>query len=459
MNRPRVVVVGAGIAGLAAGYALRRSGAEVTIVEGARQIGGKLRTSAVAGLLVDEGAEAFVLRTPEAHQLAEAVGLADQLTTPATTAASLVVRGRLRPLPRGTLQGIPGGPEPIRELFGDAAAQRVAEEPFRPGKPLTDDVSVGALIADRLGREIVDGLVDPLLGGVYAGRADDLSVRATMPPLAAGLAEDPSVVRATRRVLDAGNGAAGPMFATVRQGMGAFAAAVAEATGATLHVGLPVREIHRTATGFRVVAGPVPDPTVFEADGVVVAVPATKAAVMLRDVTPWAAHELSQIGYASLAVVTLVYPAAALPAGSGVLVPARERRTVKALTFSSAKWGHLDDGQHTVIRASIGRYGEESVLHRDDADLVSAAVADVAALTGVTAAPLATRVTRWGGALPQYAVGHLDRVRRIREDVSRVPGLALCGAAYAGVGIPACIRTGQEAAARVLADVRGAGEK
>lgn len=451
-----VVVVGAGIAGLAAAHAVRRAAPEatVTVLDGAGQIGGKLRTSEVGGVAVDEGAEAFVLRAPEGQALAREVGLAAQLVTPATSSANVVVRGALRPLPGGTLLGIPTDPAPIAESLGDEAAEAVRAEPSLPGDPLTDDVAVGAVVRRRLGDAFADSLVDPLLGGVYAGHADQLSLRATMPAIADRLAADPSLVRAATAVLDAARGAGGPVFGSLREGMGALPEAVLRASGAELRLGLPVREVLPAPGGFRVIAGPVPAPTMLEADGVIVAAPAPKAASMLRAAAPSAAYELSQIEYASLAIVTLVYPQSPLPAGSGVLVPSTEGRTVKALTFSSQKWAHLAGGGQLVVRASIGRHSEEQVLHRDDADLASAAARDVAELTGLAAQPIATRVTRWGGALPQYAVGHTDRVRRIVAAVAEVPGLAVCGAAYGGVGIPACIRSGQEAAASVLASLR-----
>ncbi len=450
---PHVVVVGAGIAGLAAAHALRAAGARVTVVDGASQVGGKLRTSPVAGIPVDEGAEAFVVRTPEGWDLAESVGLGSRLVSPAASSASLVVRGALRPLPGGTLLGIPASPEAILGTFGEQSARAVADEPALGGPLLSEDVSVGALVRRRLGGEITDCLVDPLLGGVYAGRADQLSIRATMPAVADRLAVDPSLVRAAGGAL-AAVASQGPVFNTVRDGMGAFAQAVLEASGAELRCGLPVRELAANGHGFRLVAGPVPAPTVLDADGVVVAVPAAKAGPMLRVVAPWASYELSRIEYASLAIVTLVYPKVSLPPGSGLLIPATEGRTVKALTFSSQKWEHLDDGKHTVVRASIGRYGEERVLHRDDADLTALATREIAELTGVSATPVGSRVTRWGGGLPQYAVGHLDRVRRIRDDVAKHSGLAVCGAAYDGVGIPACIRSGRTAASAVLAGLR-----
>jgi protoporphyrinogen/coproporphyrinogen III oxidase len=226
---------------------------------------------------------------------------------------------------------------------------------------------------------------------------------------------------------------------------------VARASGARLRLGLPVRQIQATGAGFRVVMGPVPAPTVLDADAVIVAVPAQKAAGMLGELTAWAAHELSGIDYASTALVTLAYPESERwPAGSGVLVAPTENRAVKALTFSSQKWAHLAGGT-AIVRASVARHGEERVLQRPDDELADIVTADVAALTGVATRPVEVRVTRWGGALPQYAVGHLDRVRRIRAEVDRVPGLAVCGAAYDGVGVPACIRTGRQAASRVLA--------
>jgi Protoporphyrinogen oxidase len=216
-------------------------------------------------------------------------------------------------------------------------------------------------------------------------------------------------------------------------------------------LGLPVREIRQTPTGFRLTAGPVPRPTYLDADAVVVAVPAPKAAGMLAGVAPWAATELRAIEYASVAVITLAYHGVRFPATSGVLVPTGEGRAIKAVTFSSTKWQHLSDGDRLVLRASVGRYGDQRILHRDDVELADLVAHEVAELAGLDSAPIEARVTRWGGALPQYAVGHLDRVRRIEAAVAQVPGLAVCGAAYRGVGVPACIRSAHQAVAQVSA--------
>jgi oxygen-dependent protoporphyrinogen oxidase len=294
----------------------------------------------------------------------------------------------------------------------------------------------------------VDRLVDPLLGGVYAGRADELSVRATMPQLGP---TSGSLIRAVRQTVPAPSTTTPPVFATVRAGLGSFARTVADVSGATIITGRLVRRVERTPNGFRVVHGPTTDEQVIDADAVIVAVPATPAARLLVDVAPQAAAELAEIEAASMAVVTTAWRRGELPTGasSGYLVPAVSNRPVKAVTFASSKWPHLGTDELVVVRSSIGRHGDTSDLHRDDADLVAAVVDELRLTVGLTGAPIESRVTRWGGGLPQYAVGHLDRVRRIRSAVAAVPGLAVCGASYDGVGIPACIRTGQQAAESV----------
>ncbi len=452
----RVVVVGGGIAGLAAAHALRRDCPELTgltVVDRARMLGGKLRTSTIEGVPVDEGAEMFLAGVPEAVDLARAVGLGEDLVHPVTSAASVAVGGALRPLPAGTVLGVPGDLDALAAsgVLTPAGLAEVRAEEASAGERVLDDVAVGELVRRRLGAQVLERLVDPLLGGVYAGHADGLSLQATMPALAAALGSPRSLVAAARAARGTASGS--PAFASLRGGLGGLVAALLAGLDADVRAGLTVREVTRTGSGLRVTAGPVPDPTALDADAVVVAVPAGPAGRLLRDLAPFAAGELAGIGYASMAIVTLAYPGTALPAGSGLLVGSAEGRAVKAVTFSSQKWAHLS-GRLTLVRASIGRYGEEAVLQRSDEELAALAADDVAALTGIAVRPVASRVTRWGGALPQYAVGHLDRVRRIEADVARTPGLVVAGAAYVGVGVPACIRSGYAAAAKVGAYLR-----
>ncbi len=475
-----VVVVGGGIAGLAAAARLRRdgpAGLRITLVDGARRLGGKLATSEVAGVPVDEGAEAFLVRRPEAVAFARARGLGDELVHPAARGAGVWSRGRLRPLPKRTMLGVPGD---LRELAASGVLStpgllRVGAEAAVPQFRLDGDASVGHYLATRLGRELVDRLVDPLLGGVYAGRADRLSLDATAPGLAVAARRGRSLVRAVGSALPQPSDA--PVFATVPGGLDRLVGAAARRSGAEIVLGEPVRELRRAsgeppggAVGgdarsgdWRLTIGSTRDARTLDADAVVLAVPAAPASRLLSGVAPAASAELASIGYASVAIVTLALPRTGFPggdppAGSGWLVPAVERRTVKAVTVASAKWAHLGAAARdlVLVRASIGRYGEPEDLQRDDDDLVAAAVADLARMSGLAGRPVDARVSRWGGALPQYAVGHLDRVARIRASIDAQPGLAVCGAAYDGVGIPACIGTGEQAAERALSGlVRG----
>lgn len=441
----RIVVVGAGIAGAAAAYALRAHA--VTVVDGAAVVGGKLRTGEFAGAPYDEGAEQFLVRVPEALGLIRALGLDAQVVHPRVSSAAVWSRGRLHPLPARTMLGVPSSVRSLLGVLRPSEVVRATADLVAPGEVPVDDVAVGDYLRRRLGAAVVDRLVDPLLGGVYAGRADELSLFATMPALrSAQLAVGtPSVVRAARAAVGPGDG--GPVFATLTSGLGQLVPAALAASGAELVTGRAVRQISRTPRGFRVVHGPTTDEQAVDADAVVVAVPAAPAARLLSDLAPVAAAELTAIDYASVAIVSLAYPSdASVSLGSsGFLVPAIEGRAVKAATFSSAKWAHVDG---TLVRCSIGRLGDVAVLQRSDDELIDLASADLSAMAGLPS-PVEARVTRWGGGLPQYAVGHLDRVTRIRAAVAAVPGLAVCGAAYDGVGIPACIRSGYAAAARL----------
>ena len=385
-------------------------------------------------------------RRPEGVVLARELGL--DVVHPAVQSSRIWTRGALRPLPR-SIMGVPLDLQELRES-GVLSAEGLARvEAEQPGLPVDDDLSVGDLVASRLGDEVVDRLVEPLLGGVYAGHARRLSARATVPQLVFLAGNGP--------LLDAEVPASDvPVFAGLRGGMGGLTEALAERV--SVRTDATVRELARTESGWAVVVGPTTHPDRLEADAVVLATPAAPTARLLRDVVPAAAAELARIEYASMAVVTLAFDGAGISAGSmsessGFLVPPVDGRAIKASTFSFAKWGWVREAgaQHGLVhlRTSLGRHGEEATLQRTDDDLVAVSLADLAEATGVTAPPVATHVQRWGGGLPQYAIGHLDRVARIHAAVTEVPGLALCGAAYNGVGIPAVIASARKAVAEL----------
>lgn len=455
----RVVVIGGGISGLAAAWFAAAAGHDVTVLEAAPQVGGKLRVEEVAGVPVDVGAEALLTVRPEGVDLLAAAGLAADRIAPRTSAAQVRAAGRNHPLPGGTMLGIPSGAEAVRAsgVLSEAGLAAVAAEPeLPPLPPLTGDVAVGRLVRDRLGAEVHDRLVEPLLGGVYAGRADELSLRATMPALAAGLEAGGSLIAAAAAATGARKAPADGVFTTVRGGLGRLPGALVAAGGFAVETGVTVRDVRRTETGFAIERARGVDVSVLASDAVIVAVPAAKAARLMRSVAPAAASELAGIQSASMAIVTFAFDAVSLPAGSGLLVGAGERLATKAITISSQKWP-LETGM-SLLRASVGRVGENAALHLDDRDLVSLVHRELGPLLGIRAAPIDALVTRWGGGLPQYAVGHVERVARIRAAVDAVPGLAICGAAYDGVGIPACIASARQATDRLAVLTSGRGQ-
>ncbi len=457
-------MLGAGIAGLAAAREVRaaRPDVEVVVVESQPHIGGKLILGEVGGVTVDLGAESMLNRRPEAVELTRAAGLGEDLVHPATISARVWSRNRMHPMPR-TLMGVPADTKDLSDsgLLSRRALARVSGEPMLPATEIGDtDVSVGWLVEQRFGREVVDRLVEPLLGGVYAGHARELSARATMPQVVALLDRDRSMLRAAAAALE-GPASEVPVFAGIRGGLGRLPAAVAD--GLDVRTGTTARELARSADGtWNVVVGPTTAPEVLNADAVVLAVPAAATARLLGSVAPAAAVELAGIEYASMAVITFAFPAHAFPPveGSGFLVPPVDKHQVKAATYSFQKWDWVKAASPDLVlmRTSIGRHREEATLQRPDEELVELSVRDLSSAIGLSVRPVDWRVQRWGGGLPQYAVGHLERVRRIRQAVAEVPGLAVCGAAYDGLGVPACIASARLAADAILAQLPAAGE-
>jgi oxygen-dependent protoporphyrinogen oxidase len=459
MSGSQVVVIGAGIAGLAAAHRLSQRGARVTVVEASDRVGGKLLPGEIAGARVDLGAESMLARRPEAVALAREVGLGERLQPPATATASIWTRGALRPMPKGHVMGVPGTAEALAGVLSDEGLARIEQDAELPRTEVGEDVAVGEYVAARLGREVVDRLVEPLLGGVYAGDAYRISMRSAVPQLFQAAKTHTSLTEGVREIQArmAANQQTGPVFMGIEGGVGTLPLAVADsvrARGGEIVTGAPVSELRREASGgWKVVTGD----RVLHADAVILAVPAPAAAGLLRAEAPEAATELDTVEYASMALVTLAYRRSdtALPTGSGFLVPPVDGRTIKASTFASQKWGWIADENPgvVVLRTSVGRYGETEILERDDADLVDVSRHDLEAATGLDATPLETRVTRWTDGLPQYPVGHHARVARIREHIAKLPGLAVCGAQYDGVGIPACVASAHAAVDQIQGDL------
>ncbi|MFE6761676.1 MULTISPECIES: protoporphyrinogen oxidase [unclassified Streptomyces] len=458
-----VVVIGGGIAGLAAAHRLVGAGLRVTLLEATDRLGGKLMTGEVAGARVDLGAESMLARRPEAVALARAVGLGDRLQPPATATAALWTRDALRPMPKGHVMGVPGDPSVLGEVLSPEGLARIAEDRELPPTAVGEDVSVGTYVADRLGREVVDRLVEPLLGGVYAGDAYRISMRAAVPQLFQAARQGGSLLDGVTRLQEqaAARQQTGPVFQGIEGGIGTLPGAVADAVragGGEILTETPVLGLARTADGWDVRT----DTRVVHADGIVLAVPAWSAATLLAAESPGASAELAGVEYASMALVTMAFrrsdvTGTAFDGRSGFLVPPVDGHTIKAATFSTHKWQWVADAAPDlfVLRTSVGRYGEEEHLHREDGELVGVSLRDLAAATGLGAWPVATEVTRWIGGLPQYPVGHLARVGRIRDAVAKLPALRVCGAVYDGVGIPACVASAHRAADEIAGDLAG----
>ncbi len=444
----RVAVVGAGISGLVAAYRLRAAlGAELelVLVERRERIGGTLHTGVLAGGPVDLGAEAFVGRRPEIPALLRELGLADQLVHPSGRRPLIWAGGAAHPMPAGTLMGIPAHANSLAGLVDEATLRQIAAEPDRPLHWTSgDDVSVADLVAERFGAQVVSRSVEPLLGGVYAGLANSIGVRSALPGLAAALdAGAPNLTAAVSRALPPPSDA--PVFGGIRDGYRVLLDALLAAADPELDVDTTAADLTRTSHGWRL------EP-VGECDAVVLATPAPVTADLLATSLPEAARAAARIELSSSAVVALALPAdTPLPENSGILIATGESLRAKAFTLSSRKWPHLADRDVAIVRASFGRFGDDSLLALSDTELVTAATEDLATVTGISIRPVASAVQRWRSGLPQYAPGHTEIVSAIESAVAATPGLAVAGAYLHGVGVPACAASGTAAAEQILA--------
>jgi oxygen-dependent protoporphyrinogen oxidase len=479
MNR-RIVVVGGGIAGLAAVHRLtelRDENAldlEIALLEGSNRLGGAIATERVGDFLVEAGPDSFITEKPWALRLCERLGLASRLvaTQSAYQKIYVVHQGKLQALPEGFLLLAPTRFWPFvrTPLFSLCGKLRMAAEILLPRGATHGDESLGSFVRRRFGVEVLERIAQPLIGGIYASDPDQLSLGATMPRFKEMEHRRRSVTLAMvfeqkrrTRSPESGSGARWSLFVTLAGGMQELVDAVANRLPAgSIRLSTPVIRLTRHENRkLWVISTPVGKR--LEADGVILATPAFKAADILEPIAPGAADELKKIAYASTATVSLAYQQEAFPRpldSFGFVVPAVEQRKIMACTFSSLKYpGRAPDG-HVLLRAFVGGSLQPELFQDDDPTMEKNVRDELSSLLGVKAQPLFSRIWRYPNSMPQYHVGHQERIRNIEAAISTLPGLALAGSAYHGVGISDCVRTGEEAAEKIFSQLSvGAGLK
>lgn len=452
------VVVGGGISGLAAAREMAAAGLRVLLLDASPRLGGKIAGAALGDLRLDVGAESALVRRPEVPALVASLDVADRLVHPTRAGPSVYVGGHAVELPSSVL-GVPSDLDALAGLLSSAGLERARQEPTLPAPPLTADLAIGALTDERFGPEVTDRLLEPLLGGVYAGHARRLSFEAVNAALFERARAGGPLSEHARGIARSGDG---PVFGSLVGGLVALVEGlVADLSAAEVEIrcGATVRELATAAGGFRLTVGPTRDAYSVDTRTVVLATPAAPTGRLLAGHLP-SAESLAAIPYASMAVVAVAVRGLD-PVGSGLLMPPGELPTIKAVTHSSVKWAWLGDAARRiwgesghVIRASVGRLGDERLLQIDDDALAARTVAELGGLPGWADAEVLTSVVqRWGGGLPQYEVGHRGLVARLRDELTDRPGLAVCGAAYDGVGIAACLGSAHDAVSKITADL------
>ncbi len=456
-SEQRVVIVGGGISGLATAYTIgqRHRAPHVTVIESLPRLGGCISSSPFAGLRsVDESGDAFLVRTPAALDLAREVGLGGELTEPATGHGYIWHRS-LHGIPELTMLGIPAAMAIMKSpLLSTRGKLRAAIEPFIPRHDHAGDSSdcLGALIRARFGNEVLERIVDPLVGSIYATDTDHFSLDGM--PLIADLAKrGGSLMRAAHDVIST-RVAGGAMFAAPLRGMSSlidalFASIVHQ--GADVRCSSPVTSIEQPSRGTFVVHT---NETSFTADAVVLATPARHTAALVSPIDAEVSRLLAAAEHASVVMVSLAISRDQWPThltGSGYLVPKPVQRAVTAVSFGSNKWKHWNPPDHSMIlRVSVGRDGVPMHQHDDDS-LIGMTLADLEHHLGRQFTPHAIRLTRWVEAFPQYRPGHVRRVDHLDASLATSsPGLILTGASYRGIGIPACVQQARVAASRVF---------
>ncbi|HXQ69282.1 MAG TPA: protoporphyrinogen oxidase [Pyrinomonadaceae bacterium] len=462
----RVVVIGGGISGLAAAHRLAElnQSIHVTLIEGSPRLGGTLLTDEREGFLLERGPDSFITEKPEAVALAKRLGIESRLieTNPDHRRSFIVRNGRLRPVPEGFQLLAPSRIWPFltTDIFSLAGKVRMAGDlvlPRRTTNGLSDE-SLSSFVRRRLGREALERMAQPMVGGIYTADPETLSLRATLPRFLDMERDHRSVVlamlrkaRSQKRADQSGtSGARYNLFLSFDRGMEVLVRALEQALSQIeIKLNTRVQSVLRNSSSWTI---QLSSGQTLEADAICLAVPAYTAAQLLSSASPALAAQLNQIKYASTATINFAYPRNAIQHpldGFGFVVPFVEKRSLIACSFSNVKFPGRAPDDHVLLRAFAGGALQPEAFALEESEIVKRVEGDLRELLGITGTPLFTEISKWQNSMPQYEVGHLDRVAAIENLVRDLPGLTLAGNAYRGTGIPDCIRSGETAAEHI----------
>jgi protoporphyrinogen/coproporphyrinogen III oxidase len=458
----RTAIIGGGVSGLAAAFDLekwRRAGAEIEYVlfESSQRFGGVIHTERIDDFFLEFGPDSFLTEKSWGSDLCRELGLGDQLieSNDSQRKTYILVNGRLVPFPEGLMFMVPTDlwAAFFSPLFSWRTKLRMIREWFYRPSPDAPETTVAQFVERHYGKVMVERLADPLVAGIYGGSAEELSASAVLPRFVEIEAKQGSLARAVVAARNLRSDAARPIFTSLKSGMQKMTDALAaQIPDQSRRLNSPVQSVKPESAKWLVASGGRTE----EFDGVILATPAFVAAELLRVHIPQLSSELQEIKYSSSITLALGYDENVrqrLPAGFGFLVPRAEGKRILACTFVHQKFSHRAPQSNALLRCFLGGSRDERIIDFSDEEIEQVARAELREILGITGAPLFIRIRRWPKAMAQYALGHKARVEGIRQIVSGLPGLALAGNAYNGIGIPDCARSGSDAARKILSDL------
>jgi protoporphyrinogen/coproporphyrinogen III oxidase len=460
-GKKTVVIIGGGITGITTAYYLQKEikenglAIECKLVEATHRLGGKIQTVVKDGFVIERGPDSFLARKLSASRLVNEVGLSDQLVHNATGKSYILVKGKLYPMPGGSVMGIPTqiGPFVTTGLFSPIGKLRAAADFILPPTKAEGDISLGQFFRRRLGDEVVENLVEPLLSGIYAGDIDQLSLMATFPQFFHVEQKHGSLIlgmkQSTPKPKQRHTSPKG-IFQTLKTGLQSLVEEIENRLepGSVLK-GLRVEKIEKKEFDYELTLS---NSEIMRADAIVVATPHQAVPAMFSQYEFFA--PFNHMPATSVATVALAFPEAAIQHdidGTGFVVSRNSDYTITACTWTHKKWPHTAPKGKVLLRCYVGRAGDEAIVEQADDEIVKVVMDDLNKIMNITASPEFSIVTRWKQAMPQYVVGHKERLEKIKEKMTeQLPGVFLAGSSYEGLGIPDCIDQGEEAVKKVL---------